>query len=71
MLSEARASLDLLEPEGNLKRMDWILVILGVLFLATLTAFFLGIIPYPIGWIVLAFLFSARLLQIKNRNRSR
>jgi hypothetical protein len=49
--------------------MDWILVVLGVLFLATTSAFMLDFIPYPIGWIVLGLLFFLRLTQIRNMRK--
>lgn len=48
--------------------MDWILVVIGLSLIATLTAFLLGIIPYPIGWIVLLLLFALRVMQIKHKN---
>lgn len=47
--------------------MDWILVLIGVSLIATLIAYLLGIIPYPIGWIVLMLLFGIRVMQIKNK----
>lgn len=47
--------------------MDIPLLILGALLIATLTAFFTGILPYPIGWIILGAAFVGRLLYLKGR----
>lgn len=49
--------------------MDWVLILIGVSLVATLLAYFLGIIPYPIGWIVLLLLFGIRAIQIKNKTK--
>ena len=49
--------------------MDWILVVLGMLFLGTICAFILNFIPYPIGWIVLGVLFFLRLTHIRNTRK--
>jgi hypothetical protein len=46
--------------------MDLPLLILGVLLIATITAFLLDIFPYPFGIIVLSAFFIARLLSLKN-----
>lgn len=43
------------------------LLIIGALLVATLTAFFAGALPYPIGWIVLGAAFVGRLLYLKPR----
>ena len=48
--------------------MDKPLLIILLLLLATLGAFFAGLWPYPFGWIVLALLLVARLLHLKNRH---
>jgi dihydroxy-acid dehydratase len=53
----------------KVKFMDWILVVIGLSLIATLTAFLLGLIPYPIGWIVLLLLFALRVMQIKNKTK--
>ena len=45
--------------------MDRVLVLLLGLLLATLLAFFLGIIPYPFGLIVLLVLIAARILYLR------
>jgi hypothetical protein len=47
--------------------MDIPLLILGALLIATLTAFFTEILPYPIGWIILSAAFIGRLLYLKGR----
>ncbi len=47
--------------------MDIPLLILGALLVATLTAFFTGILPYPIGWIILSAAVIGRLLYLKSR----
>ena len=47
--------------------MDWILIMLIVLFIATLAAFYAGMLPYPIGWLVLAALIVLRVNQIRRR----
>jgi len=47
--------------------MDIPLLILGALLIATLTAFSMGILPYPIGWIILSAAFIGRLLYLKGR----
>ena len=47
--------------------MDIPLLIIGALLIATLTAFVLGVLPYPIGWIILTMAFIGRLMFIKAR----
>ena len=42
-------------------KLDWISVLLIVLLLATLLAYFTGAFPYPFGWIVLLVLLVFRL----------
>jgi len=42
-------------------KFDWITALLIVLLIATLIAFFTGVLPYPVGWIVLAALLVFRL----------
>ena len=41
---------------------DLILVLLGILLVATLLAFFAGVFPYPYGWIVISVLLVFRLI---------
>ena len=49
-------------PEGDMKvKFDWISVLLILVLLATLIAFFAGVFPYPYGWIVLTILLVFRL----------
>ncbi|WP_018863942.1 MULTISPECIES: hypothetical protein [Thioalkalivibrio] len=47
--------------------MDIPLLILGLLLVASLAAFFTGVLPYPIGWIILTIAFIARLLFLAGR----
>ncbi|WP_296757154.1 hypothetical protein [Thioalkalivibrio sp.] len=47
--------------------MDIPLLILGALLVATLIAFFTGVLPYPIGWIILTVAFVGRLIVLKSR----
>jgi dihydroxy-acid dehydratase len=42
-------------------KFDWITLLLTVLLIATLLAFFTGVFPYPVGWIVLSALLLFRL----------
>ena len=52
------------------KSMDPILTLLIGLLLASLLAFFLGVIPYPYGLLVLAVFIAARILYLhSNRGR--
>lgn len=48
--------------------MDTPLLILGLLLVASLAAFFTGVLPYPIGWIILTIAFIARLLFLAGDN---
>lgn len=47
--------------------MDIPLLVIGALLILTLTAFFTGLLPYPIGWIVLGAAFIGRLLFLAAR----
>ncbi|WP_018175713.1 MULTISPECIES: hypothetical protein [Thioalkalivibrio] len=47
--------------------MDIPLLVIGALLVASLTAFFSGVLPYPIGWIILGIAFIARLLYLRGR----
>lgn len=44
---------------------DPILIIIGLLLLASLLTFFSGLIPYPYGILVLTIFFVARLLSLQ------
>ncbi|AGA34536.1 Dihydroxy-acid dehydratase [Thioalkalivibrio nitratireducens DSM 14787] len=44
--------------------MDTPLLIIGALLVATLIAFFTGVLPYPIGWIILTVAFIGRLIVL-------
>ncbi|TVP93173.1 MAG: hypothetical protein EA347_00815 [Thioalkalivibrio sp.] len=54
-------------PPIDLMHMDIPLLIIGALLIATLAAFFAGVLPYPIGWIILGGAFIARLLYLRSR----
>jgi len=51
--------------------MNLILIALLGLLLATLLAFFLGVIPYPFGLIVLAAFIAARILYLRGPRKPR
>ena len=40
---------------------DWLTILLAVLLLATLLAFFTGVFPYPFGWLIIAGLLVWRI----------
>jgi dihydroxy-acid dehydratase len=42
-------------------KFDWLSVVLIILLIATLIAFFTGVFPYPYGWIVLTVILVFRL----------
>ena len=42
-------------------KFDWISVVLTLVLIASLIAFFAGVFPYPYGWIVLTILLVFRL----------
>ena len=49
-------------PEADVEiEFDWISVLLVVVLVATLIAFFTGVFPYPYGWIVITVLLVFRL----------
>lgn len=48
--------------------MDPLLVILATLLAATLTAFLLGFIAYPLGWLALLILTIARFRHLQRRD---
>lgn len=45
--------------------MDPVLIVLSGLLLVTLLAFLLGVIPYPIGLLVLAAFIAARIMYLQ------
>ena len=51
------------------KANDPVLLTLTGLLAASLTAFFLGLIPYPFGLLVLGILILARVLYLRKRER--
>ncbi|MGD2074692.1 MAG: hypothetical protein PVG38_07190 [Gammaproteobacteria bacterium] len=46
--------------------MDRVLILLIVLLLASLSAFFLGIFPYPYGLIILSAFIAARFFWLRS-----
>lgn len=50
--------LEMNEPQ---EKRDWITMLLSVLLVATLLAYFMGAFPYPYGWIVLSVMLVFRL----------
>ncbi len=50
-----------------LNAMDIPLLVIAALLVASLTAFFSGVLPYPVGWIILGIAFIARLLYLARR----
>lgn len=55
------------ETSADLRFMDIPLLVIGALLILTLTAFLTGLLPYPIGWIILSGAFIGRLLFLKAR----
>ncbi len=55
------------ETTADLRCMDIPLLVIGALLILTLTAFFTGLLPYPIGWIILSAAFIGRLLFLVAR----
>jgi hypothetical protein len=51
------------------KTTDLLLVTLTVLLAASVTAFFLGFIPYPYGLLVLGFFIISRILYLKGKDK--
>lgn len=49
--------------------MDWVLVIIALLTIATFGAFFLKLTPYPVGAALLVVLFVFRLMKMKSIRR--
>jgi hypothetical protein len=47
--------------------MDIPLLVIGALLILTLTAFFTGFLPYPIGWIILSAALIGRWLYLRGR----
>ncbi len=53
------------------RAMDPILLVIGILLIATAVAFLTGLIPYPFGWIVLSVVFILRLVHLRRKVRGR
>jgi hypothetical protein len=51
------------------KATDPVLITLSVLLAASVTAFFLGFIPYPFGLLVLGFFIVSRILYLKGKGK--
>ena len=51
------------------KTTDPLLITLSVLLAASVTAFFLGFIPYPYGLLVLGFFIISRILHLKGKGK--
>ncbi len=49
--------------------MDWVLVTMALLMIATLGAFFLELTPYPVGAALLLVLLVFRLKKMNSRRR--
>ena len=55
-------------PEVHMKvKFDLVSVLLAIVLIATLLAFFAGIFPYPYGWIVITLFLVFRLASIRER----
>lgn len=50
--------------QSMIRPVDTVLLVLIALLLASLSAFFLGLIPYPYGLLILAAFIAARVLQL-------
>lgn len=50
-----------------MKHIDALLALLVLLLLLTLGAFFSGLFPYPLGWLVLLALIAARVTHLRRR----
>jgi dihydroxy-acid dehydratase len=50
--------------------MDILLLIIGLLLIATLTAFITGLITYPCGILVFSLFFVGRLIYLYDKNQS-
>ena len=46
---------------------DWISIVLVLLLIATLLAFFTGVFPYPYGWIALIVVLAMRWSAKRNK----
>ena len=50
-------------------KFDWISALLVLFLVATLSAFFAGVFPYPYGWIVISILLVFRLTAERKQER--
>ena len=48
-------------------KLDFPLVVIGLLLLATLAAFLTGLFPYPYGFIILSLVLIGRIFQLQDR----
>lgn len=51
--------------------MDLPLLLIGASLIAALTAYFMGFIPYPIGWLVLSLLLILRVRYLRRKDDDR
>jgi dihydroxy-acid dehydratase len=51
--------------------MDLLLLIIGLLLVATITAFLAGLITYPCGILVFSLFFVGRLIHLYDKKKSR
>ena len=51
----------------NKFQLDWVLIVIVVLLIATLSAFLAGWFVYPFGLFILLLLFVARLLHLQTK----
>jgi len=49
-------------------KMDWILLLLIILLVATLIAFFAGVFPYPFGFFVLLAFIGLRFVHLRRKS---
>lgn len=58
-----------LKPNSPLK-FDFPLLLIALLLILTLTAFFSGAFSYPVGWIILLLLLYFRVRELRDRKKS-
>jgi hypothetical protein len=52
-------------------QVDWYLIVIALLLIATLVGFLTGIFPYPFGSLLLLALFGIRLMKRRNRRQDK
>ena len=65
--------MDLLSDRYSYKvnKMDPLFITVWVLLAVTITAFLIGLIPYPFGWIVLTGFLLLRLIHLWQKDRQK